>query len=198
MRWSGGESGIRTHGTVSRTHAFQACALNHSAISPRDSWAPQCSIGPLGVHGQRQGGHAGAVAACSSEGVCRFGRTCTLRPSSGETRELPCLRGVAGGVSGTRSAPAGLRIRATGPDPPNRWAGAPEGGPRRAGCCNFSARCYVIESSASGRDAQSGQHLYITGGNLTGRPSAVDLFAFGFRCHGWGRGPCGAPVHRDG
>ena len=31
---TGGESGIRTHGTVSRTHAFQACALSHSAISP--------------------------------------------------------------------------------------------------------------------------------------------------------------------
>ena len=34
FRGSGGESGIRTHGTVSRTHAFQACALSHSAISP--------------------------------------------------------------------------------------------------------------------------------------------------------------------
>jgi hypothetical protein len=31
----GGESGIRTHGRVSPTHAFQACAFNHSAISPR-------------------------------------------------------------------------------------------------------------------------------------------------------------------
>jgi hypothetical protein len=30
----GGESGIRTHGTLSRTHAFQACALSRSAISP--------------------------------------------------------------------------------------------------------------------------------------------------------------------
>ncbi len=30
----GGESGIRTHGTLARTHAFQACALSHSAISP--------------------------------------------------------------------------------------------------------------------------------------------------------------------
>ncbi len=30
----GGGSGIRTHGTLSRTHAFQACALNHSAIPP--------------------------------------------------------------------------------------------------------------------------------------------------------------------
>ena len=34
VAWRGGESGIRTHGTVSRTHAFQACALSHSAISP--------------------------------------------------------------------------------------------------------------------------------------------------------------------
>jgi hypothetical protein len=36
FQWNffGGERGIRTPGTVSRTHAFQACALNHSAISP--------------------------------------------------------------------------------------------------------------------------------------------------------------------
>ena len=31
---NGGESGIRTHGTFEGTHTFQACALNHSAISP--------------------------------------------------------------------------------------------------------------------------------------------------------------------
>ncbi len=35
-RLSGGESGIRTHGTLSGTHAFQACAFNHSAISPKN------------------------------------------------------------------------------------------------------------------------------------------------------------------
>src|SRR5207248_1579147 len=29
-----GEGGIRTHETVSRPHAFQACALSHSATSP--------------------------------------------------------------------------------------------------------------------------------------------------------------------
>ena len=34
QRMIGGESGIRTHGRVSPTHAFQACAFNHSAISP--------------------------------------------------------------------------------------------------------------------------------------------------------------------
>ena len=32
----GGESGIRTHGTCKGTHTFQACALNHSAISPKN------------------------------------------------------------------------------------------------------------------------------------------------------------------
>lgn len=33
-RYCGGEEGIRTLGTVTRTHAFQACAFNHSATSP--------------------------------------------------------------------------------------------------------------------------------------------------------------------
>jgi hypothetical protein len=33
-RKAGGESGIRTHGRVSPTHAFQACSFNHSDISP--------------------------------------------------------------------------------------------------------------------------------------------------------------------
>ena len=31
----GGERGIRTLDTVSRIHAFQACAFNHSATSPQ-------------------------------------------------------------------------------------------------------------------------------------------------------------------
>lgn len=31
---NGGEKGIRTLDTVSRIHAFQACAFNHSATSP--------------------------------------------------------------------------------------------------------------------------------------------------------------------
>ena len=30
-----GEEGIRTPETVSRLHAFQACALSHSATSPK-------------------------------------------------------------------------------------------------------------------------------------------------------------------
>ena len=34
----GGESGIRTHVTLSSKHAFQACAFSHSAISPAKTW----------------------------------------------------------------------------------------------------------------------------------------------------------------
>ena len=34
LRLAGGESGIRTHVTLSSKHAFQACAFSHSAISP--------------------------------------------------------------------------------------------------------------------------------------------------------------------
>lgn len=33
---SGGEGGIRTLGTVSRTHAFQACSIDHSDTSPNE------------------------------------------------------------------------------------------------------------------------------------------------------------------
>ena len=32
---SGGEGGIRTHGTVSRSQHFQCCQFNHSCTSPR-------------------------------------------------------------------------------------------------------------------------------------------------------------------
>ncbi len=34
----GGEGGIRTHGTVSRTLAFEASAFNRSATSPQRSF----------------------------------------------------------------------------------------------------------------------------------------------------------------
>src|ERR1700688_2210046 len=36
---SGGQSGIRTHETVSRPHAFQACAFSHSATCPHEAGA---------------------------------------------------------------------------------------------------------------------------------------------------------------
>src|SRR5262245_35731228 len=34
----GGEGGIRTHGRVPPTHAFQACSLSHSDTSPATSF----------------------------------------------------------------------------------------------------------------------------------------------------------------
>ena len=39
-RLTNGSGEIRTHGTLSRTHTFQACALNHSATDPTPAWCP--------------------------------------------------------------------------------------------------------------------------------------------------------------
>ena len=36
----GGENGIRTHERIAPLHAFQACALNHSATSPYKNYNP--------------------------------------------------------------------------------------------------------------------------------------------------------------
>jgi hypothetical protein len=35
LPWCGGEGGIRTHGPIAGTHAFQACRFDHSRTSPR-------------------------------------------------------------------------------------------------------------------------------------------------------------------
>src|SRR5580704_12908852 len=41
---TGGESGIRTHVTLSSKHAFQACAFSHSAISPATKLLQDCAL----------------------------------------------------------------------------------------------------------------------------------------------------------
>src|SRR3989454_3768353 len=41
----GGEGGIRTHGEVSPTHAFQACSFSHSDTSPREACVLADGIG---------------------------------------------------------------------------------------------------------------------------------------------------------
>ena len=53
----GGESGIRTHGRVSPTHAFQACSFSHSDISP---FSRSRGLEPLRYE---QGGHSGWAPA---------------------------------------------------------------------------------------------------------------------------------------
>src|SRR6266508_1461886 len=40
--YSGGEGGIRTHGTVSRSQHFQCCQFNHSCTSPDVRYALAC------------------------------------------------------------------------------------------------------------------------------------------------------------
>ena len=58
----GGGSGIRTHDTVSRIHAFQASAFSHSAIPPRvdSSWrrahvfaSQQSGLGAIKLSGRQ-------------------------------------------------------------------------------------------------------------------------------------------------
>src|SRR3989442_14188022 len=55
----GGEGGIRTHGRVSPTHAFQACSLNRSDTSPicAELFSP-FSRGPEQVQSSRKLFHA--------------------------------------------------------------------------------------------------------------------------------------------
>jgi hypothetical protein len=50
VRLTGGESGIRTHVTLSSKHAFQACAFSHSAISPAFWEEGRMLRWPLGHH----------------------------------------------------------------------------------------------------------------------------------------------------
>ena len=59
----GGESGIRTHGRVSPTHAFQACSFNRSDISPGTRLARSRKPVYHGVH-----------AACGRPGAGRVRR----------------------------------------------------------------------------------------------------------------------------
>src|SRR3984957_15165759 len=47
---TGGGSGIRTHDTVSRIHAFQASAFSHSAIPPRVAAGNIVEVGGLTTH----------------------------------------------------------------------------------------------------------------------------------------------------
>ena len=84
---AGGESGIRTHGTVSRTHAFQACALSHSAISPEaplmTGQGAFCKGGP--ASGQKFPQFFEIIKEIGSASGCR---TCRFEPGGVPRRRL--------------------------------------------------------------------------------------------------------------
>src|SRR3954465_8706041 len=87
----GGESGIRTHGTVSRTHAFQACALSHSAISPeplhgraRAAWQPSSAAAAnRNCIEVKAGGRALHGIADLYAGAVGSARICSREPNAG-------------------------------------------------------------------------------------------------------------------
>src|SRR5438045_1961975 len=78
----GGERGIRTLGRVAPTHAFQACAFNHSAISPfrinhlRAVWNSVAQNPPSDLHVPRSLGES-ALCECG-----RIGFRCELCQTS--------------------------------------------------------------------------------------------------------------------
>src|SRR5215475_12468131 len=84
-----GESGIRTHGGVTPTHAFQACSLNHSDISPEPSDSTtriQTFISSI----YRRRASRSEPAAASCEPICFAGRWSVFCCEYGKTgRDTP-------------------------------------------------------------------------------------------------------------
>ncbi len=77
----GGGSGIRTHGTLSRTHAFQACALSRSAIPPAQPKLPsQPRPTRQAVVRRPSSGRRGRRTAGSPP--CRTGASASFPPSA--------------------------------------------------------------------------------------------------------------------
>src|SRR6476620_3429875 len=78
FRSPGGGSGIRTHDTVARIHAFQACAFSHSAIPPRRSH----TAGAL-PWGRLAGNIDAAIGSASGLGTARRGRATGFGAATG-------------------------------------------------------------------------------------------------------------------
>ena len=67
--WGGGESGIRTHGTVNRTPVFETGAFVRSAISP---WRVLYAISaPLTIARGRDWGEGGDFAPARGADGCQ-------------------------------------------------------------------------------------------------------------------------------
>src|SRR5262252_9832518 len=84
VKWIGGEGGIRTHDTVSRIHAFQACALSHSATSPerKNRGGQYSGRGPGYNPRSRFPPHARSGGGCGGTISCAF--RYSGRPERGE------------------------------------------------------------------------------------------------------------------
>ena len=78
----GGEGGIRTHGTVSRTLAFEASTFNHSVTSPH--WFGVLSLAKLRETGYRQGDRVSPSESGGDERVMQ--ELAIVSPASGKKR----------------------------------------------------------------------------------------------------------------
>ena len=118
--WSGGESGIRTHGRVSPTHAFQACSFNRSDISP-ETWLARS--GGSVYHGRLASGGRGGAGGDRSRP--RGGAERAAAPWTGGGPDSPAERRQSAGVrrildagrGASRRARRGEAVCGSSPDP---------------------------------------------------------------------------------
>ena len=94
-----GESGIRTHGTLTSTHAFQACTLGHSVISP----APRMEQGRLrtGMYRQTPQRHGWSKGGCVQG--CTGRRPSAMDGARAAAQAPPWCIKIASGESGIRT-----------------------------------------------------------------------------------------------
>jgi hypothetical protein len=96
----GGQGGIRTRGGCYTTHAFQACALNHSATCPEsDSLRQKLQRASSVAYGAKQDGR-------SYSAVDRLGNGIFPRPTR-LARVRAAFWGIGGGGSGLGMVAAG-------------------------------------------------------------------------------------------
>ena len=124
----GGEGGIRTHGRVSPTHAFQACSLSHSDTSP---FTAVFSKNPWrGAEPARSPAHplySFRFPFCGT--ASRAARRRTLSTARSTPRPAPPLRlrggdSAAGDARDRRARPASRRNHPSGPPRRTRPAAA--------------------------------------------------------------------------
>jgi hypothetical protein len=87
-RISGGGSGIRTHDTVSRIHAFQACAFSHSATPPGTRNRAQYSDGPCRYNPRGIRSRSGWAHRTTSRAIWRQVATSGFRGPSLDPKSL--------------------------------------------------------------------------------------------------------------
>ena len=160
-----GRGGIRTHGTLSRTHTFQACALNHSATRPTTALRAQ--------RGVSRAGHTGSITGCHDFTRSTRHSARSDLDGQGEIRTHDTVAGMpvfeTGAFNHSATCPAGVslagadeHVNAASPIQNELRSRASAGG-REPGA--VGGRCFVVRAFC----ARFGSHF-------TERPCAIGEF----------------------